>query len=212
MSGCVEFGHGRMKDEDNFLPLLLRDHWGCKAVAQAAQCPAGHRGAHTRGVSVTAPCSRSPHMPSMLFIFPLPSALQPFTPYQPTPHRSAALGRRALDSAFQDLSALMASAATMVALAEKFRGVLHKEGSSGSGGGAREQGAGCWAQLGQGCDLIMMTGCDGRKGLLGGGSKGARVLWGSNFLKSRHQMVFVTYLIFQRHPEAQGYNLVKAVS
>eukprot|EP00198_Chlamydomonas_reinhardtii_P008163 XP_001697500.1 subunit of ESCRT-II complex [Chlamydomonas reinhardtii] len=42
---------------------------------------------------------------------------------------------RAVEQAFKDLSALMASAAAMVALAEKFRGVLAAGAEAGAGGG-----------------------------------------------------------------------------
>ncbi|EFJ40310.1 hypothetical protein VOLCADRAFT_99928 [Volvox carteri f. nagariensis] len=43
---------------------------------------------------------------------------------------------RAVEQAFRDLSALMSSAAAMVALAEKFRGVLGAEGSTGGAAGS----------------------------------------------------------------------------
>lgn len=53
-----------------------------------------------------------------------------------SPHPSYATWTpRAVEQAFKDLSALMASAAAMVALAEKFRGVLAAGAEAGAGGG-----------------------------------------------------------------------------
>ncbi len=68
-------------------------------------------------------------------------------PPRPRPLARPLPPRRAVEQAFQDLSALMASAAAMVALAEKFRGVQAADGGGAAGGGDDDLMIDRWAPL-----------------------------------------------------------------